>query len=239
MATTPNYGWVTPAPTDFVTDLPADFEVFADAVDADLAGLLGGTTGQVLTKVSGADHDFAFATPAVPPAPSLNWTLLNTGGTALTGADTITVSGISNLDYLMIFVHAASTTTALDQILVRLNTDTGSNYRNNGMQITAGSSYAVSNFEPAGNFNSASTFFQMGQMANNAASVVSGYAYFSGCNSTGLVNYMSASSGNAGGSNGHVQRVMGGMYANAAPITSVSLYAFNNFDAGTLFVYGA
>ena len=34
MATTPNYGWVTPAPTDFVTDLPADFETFADAADA-------------------------------------------------------------------------------------------------------------------------------------------------------------------------------------------------------------
>ena len=33
MATTPRYGWVTPAPSDFVTDLPADFEVFADAVD--------------------------------------------------------------------------------------------------------------------------------------------------------------------------------------------------------------
>lgn len=63
MATTPNYGWVTPAPTDLVTDLPADFETFADAVDADLAGLLGGTTGQVLTKSSNADHAFAFATP--------------------------------------------------------------------------------------------------------------------------------------------------------------------------------
>jgi hypothetical protein len=33
MATTPNYGWVMPAPTDFVTDLPADFEIFGDAVD--------------------------------------------------------------------------------------------------------------------------------------------------------------------------------------------------------------
>lgn len=49
MATTPNYGWVTPAPTDFVTDLPADFEVFADAVDASFAAdegdlLVGGTS---------------------------------------------------------------------------------------------------------------------------------------------------------------------------------------------------
>jgi hypothetical protein len=60
MATTPNYGWVTPAPTDLVTDLPADFETFADAVDADLAGLLGGTTGQILKKISGTDHDFDF-----------------------------------------------------------------------------------------------------------------------------------------------------------------------------------
>lgn len=33
MAITPRYSWVTPAPSDFVTDLPADFEVFADAVD--------------------------------------------------------------------------------------------------------------------------------------------------------------------------------------------------------------
>ncbi len=64
MATTPNYGWVTPAPTDFVTDLPADFETFADAVDADLAGLLGGTTNQVLTKDSNSDHDFSWQDPA-------------------------------------------------------------------------------------------------------------------------------------------------------------------------------
>jgi hypothetical protein len=49
MATTPNYGWVTAAPTDFVTDLPADFEIFADAVDASFAAdegdlLVGGTS---------------------------------------------------------------------------------------------------------------------------------------------------------------------------------------------------
>lgn len=34
MATTPNYGWVTPTPQNYVVDLPADFETFADAVDA-------------------------------------------------------------------------------------------------------------------------------------------------------------------------------------------------------------
>ena len=34
MATTPNYSWVMPDPTDLVTDLPAYFEIFGDAVDA-------------------------------------------------------------------------------------------------------------------------------------------------------------------------------------------------------------
>jgi hypothetical protein len=33
MAVTPFYGWVTPQPTSFVTNLPADFETFADAAD--------------------------------------------------------------------------------------------------------------------------------------------------------------------------------------------------------------
>lgn len=30
---TTNYGWVMPTPTDLVTDLPADFGVFGQAVD--------------------------------------------------------------------------------------------------------------------------------------------------------------------------------------------------------------
>jgi hypothetical protein len=39
MATTPNYSWVMPDPTDFVTDLPADFKIFGDAVDATVDGI--------------------------------------------------------------------------------------------------------------------------------------------------------------------------------------------------------
>ena len=37
MAITPFYNWVMPAPTDLVTDLPADFEIFGDAVDASVS----------------------------------------------------------------------------------------------------------------------------------------------------------------------------------------------------------
>jgi hypothetical protein len=57
---TTNFGWVMPAPTDLVTDLPADFNVFGQAVDTSMAGLLGGTTGQVLSKTSSTNMAFTW-----------------------------------------------------------------------------------------------------------------------------------------------------------------------------------
>ena len=57
---TSNFGWQMPTSTDLVTDLPADFEVFGQAVDTSLAELKGGTTGQVLSKTSNTDMDFTW-----------------------------------------------------------------------------------------------------------------------------------------------------------------------------------
>ena len=59
--TTP-FNWQMPTATDLVTDLPADFEVFGQAVATSMADLLGGTTGQVLSKTTNADMDFTWVT---------------------------------------------------------------------------------------------------------------------------------------------------------------------------------
>jgi hypothetical protein len=59
---TSNFGWQMPTSTDLVTDLPADFEVFGQAVDTSLADLKGGTTGQVLSKASNTNMDFTWVT---------------------------------------------------------------------------------------------------------------------------------------------------------------------------------
>ncbi len=59
---TSNFNWQMPTSTDLVTSLPADFEVFGQAVDTSLADLKGGTTGQVLSKNSNTDMDFVWVT---------------------------------------------------------------------------------------------------------------------------------------------------------------------------------
>jgi len=59
------FGWVMPNSADLVTDLPADFNVFGQGVDTSMQYLLGGTTGQVLSKTSGTNMAFTWVTPQV------------------------------------------------------------------------------------------------------------------------------------------------------------------------------
>jgi hypothetical protein len=80
--TTP-FNWQMPTNTDLVTDLPADFEVFGQAVASSMADLLGGTTGQILSKATNTDMDFT-------------WISANPGDiTAVTATSPLTGGGTS------------------------------------------------------------------------------------------------------------------------------------------------
>jgi hypothetical protein len=93
--TTP-FGWQMPTNTDLVTDLPADFEVFGQAVATSMADLLGGTTGQVLSKNSNTDMDFV-------------WTDANPGDiTGITANSPLTGGGTSGA--VTVGIQSASTT---------------------------------------------------------------------------------------------------------------------------------
>jgi hypothetical protein len=83
------FSWQMPTSVDLVTDLPADFEVFGQAVATSMADLLGGTTGQVLAKTSATDMDFTWTTPQVGDITGV------TAGTGISGggtSGTVTVS---------------------------------------------------------------------------------------------------------------------------------------------------
>jgi hypothetical protein len=91
---TTNFGWVMPSPTDLVTDLPADFEVFGQAVDTDFVDLLGGANGYILSKASATDLDFAWIPNDQGDITAVNVTAPITGGGS-SGAVTIGVDAAS------------------------------------------------------------------------------------------------------------------------------------------------
>lgn len=62
--TTPNFGWSVPTSSDLVKNGATAIETLGDAIDASMADLKGGTTGQVLTKASNTDMDFSWVADA-------------------------------------------------------------------------------------------------------------------------------------------------------------------------------
>jgi len=77
---TSNFNWQMPTASDLVTDLPADFEVFGQAVDTSLADLKGGTTGQILSKASNTDMDFTWTAATSGDITGVSVTSPITGG---------------------------------------------------------------------------------------------------------------------------------------------------------------
>jgi hypothetical protein len=165
-----------------------------------------------------------------------NWTLQNSGGTSLTGAQTITVSGISGKNKIMVLISEGSSASASSTFMIRLNGDTGNNYAMFGQAITAASSYSANNFSREATLTNDGWFLAI--MSNNAASKINGYCLITGCNSSGVKVMNLAGAGNPDGGTGHRNYDLGGYYNSSSAITSVSIFSgTGNFDAGTIYVY--
>ena len=80
MATTTNFGWDTPDDTDYVTDGAAAMRELGQDIDTTLVDLKGGTTGQMLTKATNTDMDFAWVTPNPGDITGISATTPLTGG---------------------------------------------------------------------------------------------------------------------------------------------------------------
>lgn len=87
MATTPNFNWSTPDNTGLVKNGALDIRTLGNSIDASMAELKGGTTGQVLSKTSNTDMDFTWV--AQDDSNAIQNALLTTTG------DTIYASGAS------------------------------------------------------------------------------------------------------------------------------------------------
>lgn len=127
---TSNFGWQMPTNTDLVTNLPADFEVFGQAVDSDFADLKGGTTGQMLTKATNSDLDFTWVTPEIGDITAVNaGTGLSGGGT--TGSVTLSIdSTVATLAGSQTLTNKTLTSPIINGGLINLtlNAQTGTTY---------------------------------------------------------------------------------------------------------------
>jgi len=198
-----------------------------------------GANATVLTADSAEATGLKWVTPG---GSDIAWTLLNTGGTALTAAATITISGITK-DKLMILITGASSASANSDIRLRINADSTSKYATNGSEIRQHSTYVGSGFGSTVNGVeenvNANTYFQCGSTSGAAASAINGYAEILGAKNTGVRTFKGAFGISPGstGSDGKDLSV-GGIYTGTSAVSSISLISSTgNFDAGTIYVY--
>lgn len=207
--------------------------IVGDAADA-VQRLAIGTTGQVLTVDTAIDGKIKWASAAGGGA---NWTLVNSGGTSLSGAATITVSGISGADKVNVLIVGGSAGTNSNWS-VRVNSDSGSNYNTHGFYVLAGLTFGAG--QVTQNVSSAgATSIPIGIQSGANDSIADGYIYFTGANASGIKMFHSAMGYSRGtGEDGQRAYAVGGYWNSSSTISSVSIISSNgNFDAGTVYVY--
>ena len=256
-----------PTPTDLVTDLPADFEVFGQAVDTQMktnadaatqkatlttkgdiyaasagstpARLAVGANDTVLTADSTTATGLKWASSG---ASATGYTLLNTGGTALSGASTVTVSGITKNE-LMIYVDNASTASGSTTLRFRFNSDSTSKYTTGGMfnklRATFSGTGATATINGFNDNLNARTEIVFGEIASSGASTAGGYLNVKGAATTSVKAFLAACGTGVDGTGTDAGNyATGGFYTGTSAITTVSLISSSgNFDSGTIYVF--
>jgi hypothetical protein len=256
---TTNYGFAMPTNTDLVKDLPADFEVFGQAVDtqmktnADAAiaktivdakgDIIAATAADTVSRLAVGANDTVLTADS-STATGLKWgtissggmTLINTGGTSLSGTS-VTISSIPGTYTMLKLVIVDSYLSGGDNntLELQMNSDTGGNYRYAVVRVADTSVY--------GSQSSGTTSIRLGWTASdgtsqtrrtNVSAEIWNYTATTGVFVSGQAT-TNADSGTTRGT-----ATFTGIYDNSAAITSITLFLGStaSFAGGTLYLYG-
>ena len=214
-----------------IVDAKGDI-IAATAADT-VARLAVGANGTVLTAASGQATGLQWASAS---AAGSSYTLLNSGGTNLSGSTT-TISSISGQEKLLILITGASSSSAASYFHMTINGDTGTKYDYAGQYFDVASTYATSNFGP---YDGYGPNFPIGVMSGAAGSTVAASIAINGGTGTGGKQFQMTNGGTATGSSGARFITIQGVYQGTATISSVEVVTSGGtFDAGKIWVYGS
>ena len=189
-----------------------------------------GSTGDVLTVASGVP---TWAAPA--GGGGANFTLVNTGGTALSGSSTVSISGITNADQLLVIVDTAIMGSSGNAMDFFINGDTASNYYGTYFNVTSTATYNPAAFQ---SYSLQGTAPRVGEQSNNASSGISMSAYITGGNSSGQKVFTIVGGANGYGGTGQYSKIQMGQYNSSSTISSITITSVSaNWTGGTIYVY--
>lgn len=227
------FTWTAAGISANIVDAKGD--IIAGTADNTVSRLAVGANNTVLT----ADSSTATGLKWASPSAGANWSLVNTGGTSLSGSSTVTVN-ITAKDKIFILLSGAGSASAgltAYNIGVRVNGLSTSIYTYSGPYINVGGSYSVNNFSTRANTNDSKVLIS--EWSGSTTSLTDGWVQISGANASGvkIVDFQTGST--PAGSNGHDLIWGGGIINTSASITSVSIVQLEgaNFNAGSVFVY--
>jgi hypothetical protein len=243
MATTTNYSWTTPDDTDLVKDGAAAIRTLGSSIDTTTKALnpsttLGdieyrsstantntrlalGTAGQVLQVNSGA------TAPEWATFSANGMTLINTGGTTLTGGS-VTISSIpSTYRDLQLVIRNFRPNGGGDYLWMRYNGDSGTRYKS----LTAGAT--LQSFD--------TSIIQLSDGQDNATAqglIVSTIYDYANTATWKMETHFGLANRNGSPTN-FEYRIIGGFYNQTSAISSITLGQTGaSFNSGTAFLYG-